>query len=56
MSPYNLKIITLHERDFVMTELVPIIATVLIIVAAIDIYRNGEHKPSESNHKTDDNR
>ena len=38
-----------------MTELVPIVAAVLIILAAIDIYRNSEHDPRKSHHENDDN-
>lgn len=37
-----------------MAELVPIIAAVLIIFAAVDIYRKGEHDPRKSKRKNDD--
>jgi len=37
-----------------MAELVPIVAAVLIIFAAVDIYRKGEHDPRKSKRKNDE--
>lgn len=37
-----------------MAELVPILAAVLIVFAAVDIYRKGDHDPRKSKRKNDD--
>jgi len=37
-----------------MAELVPIMAAVLIIYAAVDIYRKGDHDPRKSKRKNDE--
>ena len=43
-----------HMKETIMAELVPIVAAVLIIFAAVDIYRKGEHDPRKSKRKNDD--
>ncbi len=42
------------KENNIMAELVPIVAAVLIIFAAVDIYRKGEHDPRKSKRKNDD--